>query len=311
MHLEPDLAEDEGLLDVLGWFRRQAHTEQRFGAVLRQSIDEVLDGQRTGRFDLDLLESTEKTYLGTKVEIVARSAFQLDRGDDMDYSIAGHEVDAKFTSGTKSVNWTIPIEAMGHLCLLMAVDDRRSKFRVGLVRITDDALNAGRNRDGKRSLNITGRARIRWLVAEGDLPRNLLLGLPQEKREAIFRASDGYRGGGNGGQLRTNELFRQVQEQIVDRNTLVTVASQEDGLKRARDARKVLREEGILILGHQNDHPRIARALDLPVPAKGTFVAVRLAPAPTDTHRPCVEIGRTRYVAWREGDDRVVAPSLY
>src|SRR5690349_20771968 len=105
LQLDQDLAEDEGLLAVLDWLRRQPRMEQRFGAVLRQSIDEVLDGQRTGRYDLEALESTEKTYLGTKVEIVARSAFELGRGDYMDYSIAGHEVDAKFTSGTRSVNW--------------------------------------------------------------------------------------------------------------------------------------------------------------------------------------------------------------
>ena len=41
-----------------------------FGHAIRQSIDEVLDGPRTGRWGFEQLEKTEKTYVGTKLEIV-------------------------------------------------------------------------------------------------------------------------------------------------------------------------------------------------------------------------------------------------
>ena len=313
---------DEGLEAVLRWFRQQPNVAGRFGEVLRQSIDEVLDGQRTGRFDIDTLASTEKTYLGTKVEIVARAEFDLGQGRRMDYLIGGYEVDAKFTSGTRSgtrgrrtFNWTIPLEAMGHICLLMRADDRNSTFRVGLIRITDRALNEGENRDRKKSLSQAGRAAIRWIVAEGQLPRNLLLSQSTETIRAIFGTLDDSRRSDrqSSGQSRTNELFRQVQEELVDRNTLVTVASQADGLKRARDARKFLAPQGILVLGHQNDHPRIARALNLPVPTKGSFVAVRLGLALPGDPRPHVVIDGTRYVAFREdeGDLPTTAPDSY
>jgi Restriction endonuclease NaeI len=60
--------------------------------------------------------------------------------DRMDYTIAGHDIDAKF-----SLNgvWQIPTEAMEHLCLLMAADDARSAFQVGVVRITAGERGAG------------------------------------------------------------------------------------------------------------------------------------------------------------------------
>ncbi|MBV1853949.1 NaeI family type II restriction endonuclease [Catellatospora tritici] len=299
---------DEALAEVEFWFRSQSDMESRFAACLRQSIDEVLDGQRTGRFDVASLEKTEKTYLGTKVEIVLRDEFDLGRGAAMDYIVAGHEVDAKFTSGG---NWTIPREAVGHMCLLMAADDERSRFRVGLLRITNEALNAGTNQDGKRTVSQQGRASIRWLVGDRPLPENLLLQMPPADRKAIFSASDGYRGSGNGGQLRINELLRRVHGRIIDRTTAVTVARQLDGPKRVRDARNHLRGEGIVVLGHQEDHPRIAQALRLPVPAKGSWVATRLVRHPAGDPDRTVVIGGCRYAVALPGEPLEPAPSYY
>ncbi|MHB9753565.1 NaeI family type II restriction endonuclease [Streptomyces sp. BYX5S] len=297
---------DAPLDEVLTWFKKQTNLEERFGYVFRQSIDEVLDGQRTGRFDINQAEKTEKTYLGTKVEIILRSEFSLPRGERMDNLIAGHETDSKFTS---QANWTIPREADGHICLLMKADDHGGRYEVGLLRICDSYLNLGRNRDGKRTPSAIGRRAIRWIVQNGKIPPNTLLNLRESDRRAIFSASEGHRGGGNGGQLRTNELFRRVQGEPVNRNTVLTVASQDDGPKRVRDARIHLRPEGILILGHQGQHPRIARELGLPVPNKGSWIAVHLSKAdPGATNRPVTEIDGKIYTVWREGDAHTPAP---
>lgn len=300
---------DPALQDVLEWFRAQHNLKARFGQVIRQSIDEVLDGQRTGRFNIDELEKTEKTYLGTKVEIVARSEFNLGHGRRMDYHIVGHDVDSKFTSGG---NWTIPREADGHICLLTKANDHKAHYQVGLLRIRDEFLNAGKNRDGKRSISAAGRDAIHWIVENGQIIQNILLSLPEAERTAIFNASAGYRGSGNGGQLRTNELFRRVQGKPVNRNTVLTVASQDDGPKRVRDARNHLRPEGIMVLGHQSQHPRIARDLGLPVAEKGSWVAVRIAHADgSDATRKKTIISGQEYVAWRAGDTPVAAPESY
>lgn len=260
-------SEDTALNEVVTWFRGQPDMGRRFGAIFRQSIDEVLDGQRTGRFDLAdaSVTKTERTYLGTKVEIVTRAAFELPLGEHMDYSIAGHEVDAKFSLGGV---WAIPTEAVGHLCLLMAANDAMGVFRVGVVRISAGILNPGANKDQKKTISKEGRKSITWLVAEGRLPPNLLLRLPPDDRQTIMSKPSG--------QQRINELLRRVQGVVIDRNTAVTVARQHDGLKRCRDARRPLAAEGIVVLGHQNQSPIIAKALRLPVPVKGTFLSVRL-----------------------------------
>lgn len=307
---------DEAMEEILHWFHKQSRCQERFGQVFRKAIDEVLDGQRTGRFDLyskkrgSEVEKTEKTYLGTKIEIVTRAEFNIQHGDSLDYEISGHQVDAKFTIGN---TWTIPKEAMGQVCLLMRANDRQGTYQVGLLRITETTLNKGKNGDQKRSVSASARDKIRWIVKEGKLPKNLLLHLQKESPEKvnkIFQASDKYRGGGNGGQLRVNELFRQATGLLVDRTTLITVATQHDGPKRARDARKHLRREGIVVLGHMKPSPRIAKELRLPVPKNGFWVSAKLALISGSDTRPSTIINGLRYGLWKEGDTSSDAPDI-
>ncbi|MFF4753118.1 NaeI family type II restriction endonuclease [Streptomyces sp. NPDC002514] len=296
----PHHVQDGDVDGVARWFGGHTDLEGRFSSVFRQALDEVLDGQRTGRYDVDMLEKTEKTYLGTKVEIVCRAAFDLPLGDVMDYRVCGREVDAKFSLEGK---WMIPREAMGHLCLLMAANDRESTFKVGLVRISEDILTRGGNQDGKRSISLLGRRRVKWLIRQGKLKSNLLLGLDQTIRTALEQAPVG--------QNRVDQLFRCVHGRIVDRNAVVTVAKQLDAPKRVRDARQRLASEGVIILGHQKESPRVAKALGLPIPDKGTWVATRLVPAPSPgDSRSQVWIGATPYVVARPDDERHPAPTI-
>ncbi|MDT0447296.1 NaeI family type II restriction endonuclease [Streptomyces johnsoniae] len=292
---------DPGVRAVASCFTARAGMERLFADCFRQAIDEVLDGQRTGRYDLTAadVESTEKTYLGTKVEIIVRAAFSLLRGRYMDYLVDGHEVDAKFTMRK---NWSIPAEAVGHICLLMTADDAASFFRVGLVRITESALNQGRNRDGKRTLSKHGRESTFWIVPDGRLTENLLLHLPAADREKIFSHP--------GGQTRINELFRRVHGRIVNRSTVLTVAKQDDSPKRVRDARLRLRAQGIIILGHQRGHQRIAGELGLPVPTRGEWVAARVTPASYGFGGRVAFIGEIPYRTAAPEDAETEAPKV-
>jgi hypothetical protein len=86
-------APDPGLAKAEAWFRGQPHMEARFASAIRQSFDEVFDGQRTGRYTLSQLSKVEKTYIGTKVEIVIQAEFGLVRGSRMDYLIDGEEIE--------------------------------------------------------------------------------------------------------------------------------------------------------------------------------------------------------------------------
>lgn len=284
---------------VAGWFTDHLDLEERFSAVFRQSLDEVMDGQRTGRYDVNALEKTEKTYLGTKVEIVCRAAFGLARGEKMDYQVSGVDVDAKFSLDGK---WMIPREATGHLCLLMAANDRESVFTVGLVSIREEILTKGGNQDQKRNISAAGRGAITWLFKQGKLRKNLLLGLDDATRNALENVS--------AGQNRVDQLFRQVHGRIIDRNTVVTAAKQLDAPKRVRDARHRLAPEGVIILGHQSQSPLIAKALKLPVPEKGTWVATRVVPAPGVTDRPQALIGDASFVVAELGEPGHPAPMI-
>ena len=89
------------------------------------------------------------------------------------------------------------------------------------------------------------------------------------------------------GQQRVNALLREVQGAIITRAPVLTVAQQDDGMKRARDARlpRHLGSEGFLVLGHQEADPHIASCLDLPIPAKGEFVSCRVVRATTGPER--------------------------
>ena len=61
--------------------------------MLRQAIDEVIDSYRSGRFTVAELEKTEKTYLGTKIEILLRNHLKLKKGKTLDLDVDGIEVD--------------------------------------------------------------------------------------------------------------------------------------------------------------------------------------------------------------------------
>ncbi len=254
---------DQALGDVVEFFLCRSGFEHQAAQTLRRALDEVIDGMRTGRWSVDALEKTEKTYIGTKVEILFRFEFELDQGSALDTRIRGHEVDIKCTV---LKDWMIPREAVDKLCLLVQVDDARSRFSVGVVRATSSILRPAPNRDRKHSVSAEGKKAIRWLVKDGLLPRNFLAGLDTNVRERIMSKPSG--------QLRINELLRSVQGQLIPRVAIETVAQQRDPMKRIRDARKILQREGILVLGHQGKDPKIAQAKGFQPPKKGEVLAV-------------------------------------
>jgi hypothetical protein len=282
---------------------------ERVAEVLRDTLDQLYDGQHTGRWDFAQLFKTEKTHMGTIVEINLQRAFKFADGKHMDYSIAGVDVDCKYSM---SAVWQLPPEVMGQIALLVTADDTRSFWSAGLIRVEEQWLNPGKNRDAKRTLSKFGRSRIRPLWAHHwFLAPNLFLTLDSEVRERIFSAKA--RRGSAHGQARTNELFRSVQGVIIRRAELATVAQQDDFMKRARGnggARSNLQPEGIVVLGHQENDPRVARDLGLPVPRKGELISARVVPAAPDDSGPTALIDGQRWVVARPGDPVVRAPTV-
>ena len=295
------MSDDASLRRAFDWFRSQEDFERRFGEAIRQSFDEVFDGQRTGRYCLDQLSKVEKTYIGTKVEIVVQAEFGLSRGSRMDFLVDDQEVDAKWTM--KSGAWMIPTEAVGEICLCLTADDNRSIFSVGVIRADEDLLGNAQNKDGKRRFNDLGKESMTWLVETGQLPENVLLHLGEDVREQVLDK-------GKSGQKRVDDLFRLVQKKLISREVLLAVAHQQDGPKRVRDARLSLKAEGIVILGHQGDHPRIAREIGIEMPAKGSWISCRVVPA-TGITSSSARIGYSNWRPATSDEDCVEVPANY
>ncbi|WP_308407682.1 NaeI family type II restriction endonuclease [Streptomyces sp. RKAG337] len=278
---------------------------RRFGRVLRDSIDQLLNGEATGRYDWQSLLKTEKTHAGTIVEINLQRDFQFEDGTEMDYKIAGSDVDCKYSQDFGK--WMIPPEATGHLCLLVWADDYTSRWSAGLLRIQRQLLNGGENRDLKTTIKAEHRNKIYWLWRDAQLPENVLLHLNASMRNDILSKASG--------QGRVNELFRRVQMRLIGRGVVRTVAQQSDYMARIREAkgraRTVLRGEGILIAGHYGSHQAVVRTLGGPVPQAGELVSFRVAEAmPLHAGRPKVLLDGTFWVLADDNDPECVAPHL-
>lgn len=260
---DPELEKVKAELQSIPDFQRRA------ALAIRRTLDMLLDGPNTGRYRWDQLHKTEKTHCGTLVEINLQREFSFADGDKLDYSIAGADVDCKYSH---SKTWMIPPEAFGKLCMLVAASDQEGIWSLGIVRVREEYLNKGRNRDVKATLNPLGRASIHWLYPDVPLPENVLLRLSQPDIEAIFSRPSG--------QARLKELFLRAQGRIIRRAVVGTVAQQLDFMRRARSGggARDLADRGIVVLGQYGLHQQAAASLGLPVPGDGEFVSARLAP---------------------------------
>jgi len=191
------------------------------------------------------LDKTEKTYLGTRVEMLLRSELNLERGRVLDNLVGGHEVDTKFTIGR---TWMIPREAMGHLCFLLFGREEAESFGFGILRITDSVLTKGENQDRKRSVSAEGHRQIHWLV-QGRMEPSFLLSIPGPVLARIWQAS--------GGTAALVELFRSVQGRVIPRLVIEQVARQRDPIKRAREAKVILASEGISVVCASSNAARL------------------------------------------------------
>lgn len=275
---EPDPLEGEGDVELVAVFRKLKNADPdgaRIGRLMRRTLDQLYDGQRTGRYSWAHLHKTERTHFGTLFEINLRREFDdvIDEGKKLDYMIADVDVDCKFSQ--RMNGWMIPPEALGHLLVVGYVNDAKSEFAFGVVRATLDYCRVKPNRDAKVQLNQAGRDAVRWLQRPGDLPPNVLLACDAETLTAIFAPRSG--------QKRVNELLRRVTGQRIGRNVVATVAQQDDFMKRVRangGARTALRGEGYIILGGDYEkHRLVASQLGIAVPQPGELVSVRVVPA--------------------------------
>ena len=121
--------DDPELSAVEAELRRLDPTGDQVARVLRDTLDQIYDGQHTGRWNYSQLYKTEKTHVGTLVEINLHRQFGFADGTATDYRIAGIEVDCKYSMTYGG--WELPPEAIYHICLLITANDQRSSWAAG------------------------------------------------------------------------------------------------------------------------------------------------------------------------------------
>lgn len=233
------------------------------GSILRHAIDDVIDTPHTGRCQIEELEKTEKTYLGTRVEIRLRALLGFPKGK-LDLNIDGKDVDVKFTIGS---NWMIPTEAVDQICLLIAADEKKGLCHLGLLKTKKAYLSASTNKDQKGSVSSIGFTNIRWITDNNPYPANFWRGIPQHQRDKIFAAK--------GGTNRLVTLFELIQQTPIHRSVVADVAQQKDYMKRLRGnggAKDKLEKKGILLLGGKYSSAEIDR-LGLPYCDSHSFIS--------------------------------------
>lgn len=216
------------------------------GNLIRKAVDEVIDMPRTGRWSLDMIANTEKTYLGTKVEILLTHAFQFSRGEKLDLCIDGTEVDVK---NTVLSGWMIPKEAINEICWVVQINDKSAKFSSGLVFCSPDVLSTSTNQDKKHTLRATSPA-ILWLCRNATMPKNFFESI--EDRNILKQIIDPKANGTE----RVKRLFMLCPNQIIPRWAIESVAQQKDPMKRVRQnggARNALSSMGIRVLSGAYD----------------------------------------------------------
>ena len=242
------------LIDCIGGW--ESFTEKLRG-FFRSAIDEVIDTARTGRFFFSELEKTEKTYLGTKFEIVLRDWLGVPKGIRLDLRIGGEEVDVKSSTAAGRGGWMIPPEAFGELCILIKVNEAKALCDFGLARARPAYLRSGSNRDAKTGFSASGQRNIWWMARSFQYTPNFWSRISDKDREFITSQPSGTK--------RVVALFERCQGIGISRVQIAAVAREADYMKRVRGnsgARDHLSPKGIAVLYSEADR-QIMRKLGI------------------------------------------------
>ena len=298
----PTPDQDPEIHHMKGSIQRVDPDGTRTGRAIRHALDQAYDGRRTGRWDLTQLTKAETANIGPLVEVWLQRALNLEDGIVTSLQIAGYDVAC--TWSVRIDGWTLdrPVPDQRELpYLVIWADEETSRFSLGILRPGPGSRGVASMDRGRPRLSQVGIDQILWVFDGCVLPANVLMKHPESAMAAVSQSS---------GQRAVNELFRRVQGELVQHSAVETVAQQIDSSKRIRDARRHLRNEGIVILGHYHPQPGIAAALGLPCPSVGSFVSHRLAAMEAGALGSGVEIDGRRWRLAVPGDPIQRAPVL-
>lgn len=249
---------------IVGTVGGQDEFELEVPQLLRVAIDEVIDAPRTGRFLLEDTEKTEKTYLGTKIEILLRGLLGFPKGKTLDLNINGVEIDIK---NTMRSNWSIPVENLGKPAILIRSSEAKAVCDFGVAVLKDEYLRPGKNRDSKRGVSADGMSNVWWILKNHPYPENFWQLITHGERQEIMSAG--------GGTARLASLFEKLQRTPISRIQIQAIGQQHDYMKRIRrngGARDILAPKGIAILWGSKDKALIDK-LGLGPLSKDEFIS--------------------------------------
>lgn len=242
--------------------------DEIFRGIVRKGIDSVVDGPRTGRFHIDDLSPTEKTYIGTKVEMICKAELDLPKGKRADAEIAGVDVDIKWS---KQMNWMIGPENVNKLCLGLGLTKTGSKFSVGVFYVNPSYLRRGVNRDAKLGLSAKSKKQcVTWLVKDADFPPDFLSSLSHGIRSEILKCRSS--------QERMRVFAKLVPNKFVPRHVFETLApGRSDPLRRTRKDKYRTAPLGDMCWISTRLGKAQLKALGIQNPPKDHWIAVPLA----------------------------------
>lgn len=234
--------DDAALQELVQWWTAQVDLAARFGNAVDSAIQYVLDGARSGRFDLrdERVDPDERRSVGTKLQFHVLEEFKLPRLKSPDTKAGDIAFDIK---GTVGKNWSIPVEAQCEICLLVQIDTKSRSHQAWVMRTHRKWLHNGDgNGDQKRGISKAAHdAYAVSLYPRTPLPPAPLTLLDEHQLSMVF--------GRAGQKKRLVHLFSELENVVIGRATILTVcAGRDDPLRRAREARETLKEAGRALL---------------------------------------------------------------
>nr|WP_081895935.1 NaeI family type II restriction endonuclease [Cellulosimicrobium sp. MM] len=236
-----DPEQDAELQQVHAWLT-PSPVERALTRAVDDAIKYVLDGSRTGRFDLMSpdVDSDERASVGTKMQYRILSELKLVKEPPLDTTILGIPVELKATVRS---NWMIPTEGQCEICLLVQVDAAGSRYRTFIMRTHRAWLREGANKDGKRGVVSAALSQYALPVLDWtSLPPEPLKRLTQPQLDIVFAPRVGQT-------ERLTALFGYLPDVVVPRSSIETVcAGNRDPIRRARQAKPLVAERHGLTL---------------------------------------------------------------
>ncbi|SDO33066.1 Restriction endonuclease NaeI [Microbacterium sp. ru370.1] len=241
-HVVHGVDDDTELQKVWSWLVARPLPVQLTRAV-DDAVKYVLDGARTGRFDLlsPEVDSDERASVGTKLQYRVLNELGLYKEPPLDTLILGIPVELKATIRS---NWMIPTEGQCEISVLIQVDVARRRHRAFLMRVHRVWLNDGANKDGKRGVAADALAQFSLpLIDWTSLPAEPLIQLTAAQLAVVFAPRVGQTS-------RLASLFGFLPDTVIPRSSIETVCfGNRDPMRRARQAKDaVLAASGLEVL---------------------------------------------------------------